>query len=82
MIMPPEVGHEELFKLHCEPRFNSMEQKLDKICNLLQGEGMSTGLVDDVRELQQFKKRSWAALCVVAAAVLTSLITWLKERLF
>ena len=55
----------EMYELICRSRFDSLDQKQDKMLSILKGENGDPGLLDDVRAIKKTHKLIKAGLVFV-----------------
>ena len=70
--------NKEMYDEICESRFTSIDDKLDTIVSMLKGEGREPGLIDDVRELNKFKKTCIGVLSLFGITLFTQMAVWVR----
>lgn len=72
-----EQGHEKMYELICAKRFDSIDEKQDRMLDILRGKNGDPGLIDDVRTLKSRWSIIIGALVILFGALLTQVARWL-----
>lgn len=69
----------EMYEEICEGRFSHIDRKLDTILELLKGKDREPGLIDDVRELNRFKRTAVTVLSFFGITIFTQIAVWIRS---
>jgi len=73
--------HDELYGMVCKDRFDAIDEKQDRILNLLTGTNGSTGLCERVRSNTRVVKAILGGMVFVLVLVAKDVYVWIKTLL-
>lgn len=71
----------DFFHEMCSPRFDHIDSSLREIKDMLKGEGMNPGLIDDVRNLKRSRANMIKVVWVFSVAFVTQFLIWLRSKI-
>jgi len=69
----------EMYDETCAERFGHIDVKLDTILELLKGKDREPGLIDDVRELNKFRRTAVTVLSFFGLTLVTQIAIWIRS---
>jgi len=69
----------EMYDETCAERFGHIDVKLDTILELLKGKDREPGLIDDVRELNRFRRTAVTVLSFFGLTLVTQIAIWIRS---
>ena len=76
-MAPEHEINEKLYEMVCKDRFDSIDNHLSSITDLLKGKNGNPGVVDDVRGLKKFNKYAVGAVAFLVCTGIAQFIHWL-----